>query len=120
MNLNKKILVIDDDSDYQLIIGNMLRNNGYSVECLHDGKIDEATTIAKKCDMVVIDIEMPEANGIEVAAELKANPETKQIPIILISAHLEADKLFKYSGANAVMHKPFLLAGLLKEIHQLL
>lgn len=116
----KTILVIDDDSDYQLIVGNMLRNNGYKVECLLDGKISQATDLAKKCDMVLLDIEMPEANGVEVVAELKTNPETKQIPIILISAHLEGDKLFKTSRANGFMYKPFLLPGLLKKIKQLL
>ncbi|HEY5823942.1 MAG TPA: response regulator [Cyclobacteriaceae bacterium] len=120
VDLNKTILVIDDDPDYQLIIGNMLRSNGYKVEFLLDGNIGPATAMAKKCDMVLLDIEMPETNGVDVAAQLKANPLTKEIPIILISAHLEGDKLFKSSKANGFMHKPFLLPWLLKKILALL
>ena len=117
MDLNKTILIIDDDTDYQLIVGSMLRSKGYRVECLFDGS---STDLAEKCDMILLDIEMPGKDGVEIAAQLKTNPFTKEIPIILISAHSEGDKLFQFSKANGFMHKPFLLPGLLKKIEQLL
>jgi two-component system alkaline phosphatase synthesis response regulator PhoP len=116
----KTILIIDDDLDFHTLVGGMLRNSGYKIKSLLNGAIIRALSVAQKADMILLDIELPETNGIDVCQQLKQNSSTENIPIILISGHTEGDTLFKESQADAFMQKPFSLAGLLNKINELL
>jgi DNA-binding response OmpR family regulator len=120
MEMDKTILIIDDDVDFQFMVGNMLRTSGYSVKSLLEGKVNSALSTARGCDMVLLDIELPGVSGVDVGKELKASPDTLNIPIILVSGHSECDKMFVESGANLLIKKPFSLSGLLTKIKELL
>jgi CheY-like chemotaxis protein len=120
MNINKTILIIDDDVDFHTLIGTILRNSGYKVKSLFEGTVNAATRIARKCDIVLLDIEMPGTNGVDLGRQLKSDPATEYIPVILISGHLEGKQLFQESKANAFLEKPFSVPGLLAKIKELL
>jgi CheY-like chemotaxis protein len=120
MEANKKVLIIDDDLDFQLMISSLLNKSGYDVRSLFEGKIKEASEMAKSSDVVLLDIELPGVSGVDVGKRLKADPATTNVPIIMVSAHPEGDKLFIESNANAFIPKPFLLSRLLKEIKEML
>jgi DNA-binding response OmpR family regulator len=117
---DKTILIIDDDSDFHVLVGSVLKKSGYKVLSLFDGTIKEVYKIVKSCDMVLLDIELPSVDGVEVGKQLKGDPSTQCIPIIMITGHTEGEKLFRESRANAYIQKPFLLTGLLNKIKECL
>jgi DNA-binding response OmpR family regulator len=117
---DKTILIIDDDSDFHMLVGSVLKKSGYKVLSLFDGTIKEVYKIVKSCDMVLLDIELPSVDGVEVGKQLKNDPSTQCIPIIMITGHTEGEKLFRESRANAYIQKPFLLTGLLSKIKECL
>ena len=118
--LDKTILIIDDDSDFHTLVGSVLRKSGYKVLSLFDGRIKDVFSMAKTCDMVLLDVELPTVDGVEVGKQLKSDPVTKQIPIIMITGHTEGEKLYQESKANAFIQKPFSLSGLLNKIGECL
>lgn len=118
--MEKTILIIDDDVDYQYMLGSMLRKCGYGVKTLLEGKLKAAVNIASKCDIVLVDIELPGANGVDVSKKLRTSPETSNIPVIMVSSHNEDGKIFARSGATAYIQKPFSLTVLLDKIKELL
>jgi DNA-binding response OmpR family regulator len=120
MESNKTILVIDDDLDFQLMIGNLLRNSGFSVRTLLEGKVDLTLDTARECDMVLLDVQLPGVSGIDLGKELKSSSETSNIPVILITGLSEPEKLFTEAQANALLKKPFALSGLVDKINELL
>jgi DNA-binding response OmpR family regulator len=120
MQMNRTILIIDDDIDFQFMIGNILEKCGYMVKSLLEGKIAVAMDVAKTCDLVLLDIELPGSNGIEIGQMLKSQHETVHIPVIVLSGHSEVDKMFAACQANAFIQKPFSLSCLVTKIDNLL
>lgn len=120
MEMEKTILIIDDDVDFQFMVGNMLRTSGYEVKTMLEGKLAAAVNIASKCDIVLLDLELPGANGVDLGERLRSSPETSNIPIILVSGHSKGDEMFIRSKADAYIQKPFSLSVLLKKIKELL
>lgn len=108
MNNSNKILIADDSESYLRIIQQIFEIVGHKHELFfaRDGK--EACDIALKNlpDLIIIDVIMPEMNGIEVAKFLRKNDETKHIPIIVLSA-TESLKAAYEVGANDFISKPF-------------
>jgi response regulator RpfG family c-di-GMP phosphodiesterase len=120
MELHKTILIIDDDQDFHIILGSVLRHSGYKVKSLFEGAVNKIADIAKNCDMVLLDIQLPGDSGVEIGRQLKTNPDTENIPIILISGHTDGEQLFVRSHADAFVQKPFVLSRLLIKINELL
>ncbi|MFH1876817.1 MAG: response regulator [Candidatus Omnitrophota bacterium] len=81
----KKILIVDDEEDLLMLLEQRLLANGYSVIKATGGV--EAIKLAKEKqpDLVLLDIWMPGVGGVEVAEALKANQETKNIPIVFLT-----------------------------------
>jgi CheY-like chemotaxis protein len=120
MKVNKTILVIDDDVDFQMMVGHVLNGSGYKVKSLLEGHCNKASRMARICDMVLLDIELPGDSGVDVGKQLKSDPSTENIPIIMISGHSEGQELCRESHANAFIQKPFSFSGLLLKIKELL
>lgn len=118
--MDKTILIIDDDVDFQFMVGSMLRTIGYEVKTLLEGKLDAAVEIASTCDIVLLDIELPGVNGLDLGIKLRSVPETAGIPIILISGNSDGDEMLIRSEANAFIQKPFRLSTLTDTIRELL
>lgn len=118
--MEKTILIIDDDVDFQFMVGSMLRTCGYGVRTLLEGKASVAVDLASKCDIVLLDIELPGINGVDLGKELRTSAETSKIPIILVSGHDNVDKMFVQSQADAFIQKPFSLTTLIAKVQELL
>jgi CheY-like chemotaxis protein len=112
MELNKTVLIIDDDLDFQMMVSDVLHRSGYKVKSILEGRINSVMKIAKKCDMILLDIDLPGMNGVEVGKKLKENPATENIPIILISGDSEGELNSKACHAGGFILKPFSLSGL--------
>ena len=82
----KKILLVDDDVEFCEATKMLLESKAYEVVTAHDGKEGLRKVKAEKPDGVILDVMMPEMNGYDVCVVLKADPELKNIPVVLLTA----------------------------------
>ena len=103
------VLVVDDVASELKMIGDIMTKAGFEVMKAADGY--EAVKFAeeKKPDLLVLDIIMPKMNGFEVVRELRSNPKTEKLPIVLCSQkNTEIDRVWGMEqGADAYLTKPF-------------
>lgn len=118
----KKILVIDDEPELVKAITVRLKASGYKIIPAYDGQ--QGLDIAKKIktDLILLDLIMPKKNGYEVCKDLKSNPRTKDIPILIFTASGQHDmeQECMAAGAGAVVMKPFETAALLELMNKFL
>jgi CheY-like chemotaxis protein len=105
----KKILVVEDDNDSRNALCAMLDALGFSYTGFASGKEALEKIKGQKIDMALLDIMMPEMNGYEVMKALKALPEFKDIPIIMVTAKDQDSEILQgyQSGADYYITKPF-------------
>jgi DNA-binding response OmpR family regulator len=111
-----KILIIDDDPDIRTVMDILLRKQGYDVETASK----EAEVFKKieefKPHVVLLDVLLSGADGRKICKRIKENDATKDLPVIMFSAHPgAADKIDRY-GANDFMSKPVNVDMLLDKI----
>ncbi|MZH02328.1 MAG: response regulator transcription factor [Nitrospinae bacterium] len=82
----KQILVVEDEEDIQELLRYNLAKEGFLVHCVGSGEagLQEARKILP--DLLILDLMLPEMNGLEVCRELKSDPKTKPVPIIMLTA----------------------------------
>lgn len=104
-----RILVIDDDTIFQKMIGHTLTPLGYELSYANDGLLGLTQANAINPDMVICDVMMPNMDGYEVVRRLRRNQKFAQIPILMLTAQSELDeKLAGFeAGADDYMTKPF-------------
>jgi adenylate cyclase len=102
----RRVLVADDEPLTADMLALMLTFRGYEVVCANDGA--EALARARECrpDVVLLDVLMPELEGVAVARLLRADPELAGCPIVLFSSADEGDVEWRESGANLFLQKP--------------
>lgn len=106
--MSDKILIVDDDIDSLKLIGLMLQRHGYEVVAASAGTQALSKAVADHPDLIILDIMMPDMDGYEVCRRLRANPETRSIPIIMFTAKtLVDDKVAGFeAGADDYLTKP--------------
>jgi len=117
-----KILVVDDVPVNIQLLNTYLTAEGHEVISAGDG--DKAIEVAKasKPDLILLDVMMPKMNGFDVCRYLKTDPETKFIPVIMVTALNELEDKIKGmdSGADDFLSKPFNKLELLARVRSLL
>ena len=110
------ILIAEDHLDSREALGALLEAFGYSVVPAVNGL--EAITFARerRPDLILMDIMMPEVDGLEATRRLRAFPETRDIPIITLTAMDGARPLALDAGANDFLAKPINSGALLKKL----
>jgi two-component system alkaline phosphatase synthesis response regulator PhoP len=105
----KKILVIEDDRDISELITYNLEREGYEIACLYDGSQAIDFVHKRKPELIILDLMLPEVDGIEICRTLKSDPATKHIPIVMLTAKSEeADVVVGLQmGADDYIPKPF-------------
>ncbi|TAN70606.1 MAG: two-component system response regulator [Methylobacter sp.] len=103
------ILIVDDTLANLQLLSSLLKEEGYKVRPANSGALALQAVAKKKPDLILLDIKMPEMNGYEVCSTLKSNPETKNIPVLFISALNDvADKIKAFNvGGLDYINKPF-------------
>jgi len=86
MSDKKRILVVDDEPDFAAIVQGNLEREGFATEVAYDGVEAMEKIRANPPDAIVLDVMMPEKNGYEVCAELKADDAYADIPIVMLTA----------------------------------
>ena len=117
-----KILVIDDLPENVFLLQDRLEREGYEVITSYDGKSGIEKAIKEIPDLILLDVMMPDLNGIEVCKALVLNPITINIPIILVTAKSGAEdtKEGLEAGAFDYIKKPFDRIELLARVHSAL
>jgi DNA-binding response OmpR family regulator len=114
----RRVVVADDDPDIVDILVFNLEAAGYEVESASDGAAALELVTSSKPDLAVLDIMMPKMDGLEVLAALKAEPTTKEIPVVMLTAKSSDADLWSgwEAGADYYITKPFDLEELLRFI----
>lgn len=104
----EKILIVDDDVDSLKLIGLMLQRSGYEVTAASTGLQALAKAEAERPNLIILDVMMPDMNGLEVCRRLRANASTQDIPIIMFTAKTLIDDKVKgfEAGADDYLTKP--------------
>ncbi|MEH2069867.1 MAG: PAS domain S-box protein [Nostoc sp.] len=119
-NENRKtILVVDDDANIRELLRQQLENEGYNVREAKDGMHAIHQIKIARPDLILLDVMMPQINGFDVAAVLKNDPQTADIPIIILSI-VENKERGYHIGIDRYLTKPINTENLLSEIGLLL
>jgi CheY-like chemotaxis protein len=118
----KHILIVDDYPDAVDILAIYLRAAGYRVSTAADGASAIAQAELHLPDLIVLDLELPRVSGFDVAARLRATPETRDIPLIAATGYSHVRQLdrARAAGFDQVMVKPCDPDTLIREIERLL
>ena len=120
--MKKLILLAEDHKDVAEIVTVVLRLLGYDVALARDGIQAVERAIALHPDLIVMDIMMPNMNGLEAASQLRQHAETKSIPILAATAMATTEDQQKClaSGCNGYIAKPFTPKELAAAVNRLL
>jgi len=115
---NFKILIVDDIPTNIQVLGSVLRKAGYEVAFTDNGQDAINKAKSNHYDLILLDIMMPSMDGFEACRILKKNPESKDIPIIFLTAKTDSESLIKGFDLGAVdyLTKPFKAAELLARV----
>jgi CheY-like chemotaxis protein len=123
----KYVLIVDDDPDLVETVSMILESKGYEVGKAYDGIEGEEAIKQRRPDVLVLDVMMPRKNGYQLCKELKADPATKGIPVVLLTAVGEAVPTTTYSHAEGMaveaedfIPKPVDAATLVEAVERLL
>jgi two-component system chemotaxis response regulator CheY len=116
----KKILVVDDSAIMRQLISATIREAGYDVLPAENGKDALVKLYETEVDMVLTDLNMPEMDGIELIKNLRAKPEHKFTPIVMVTTEFQEAKKKegREAGASGWIVKPFQSKNLMDVIHK--
>jgi chemosensory pili system protein ChpA (sensor histidine kinase/response regulator) len=116
------VVIVDDSISVRKFVGRMLEKNGYRVKLAADG-LEAAELITQQgCHLVITDLEMPRMTGYELMAQLRQNPITRRIPVMVVTSRAGAkhrDRALK-EGATSFLTKPVQEDQLLFAVEQLI
>ncbi|MFN2233842.1 MAG: response regulator [Anaerolineales bacterium] len=103
-----KLLIVDDEADTLRLVSLMLDRQGYEILTAKDGNTALEIVVNENPDLILLDVMMPDMDGVEVAKILRGNPETESIPIIMFTAKSQVeDKITGLeAGADVYLTKP--------------
>lgn len=116
------IYILEDDKNIREIESYSLKNSGYSVEEFEYAKPFWNKVSERKPDLVLLDIMLPDSDGVEVLKKLRRSPETKRVPVVMVTAKSsEIDKVKGLdNGADDYITKPFGVMELISRVKAVL
>ena len=106
--MEKRILIIEDDKDITDLVDIHLSDLGYMLDKAYDGESGLSKSLSGKYDLVILDLMLPKLEGLEVCKRIKNNPQTAEIPIIMVTALSEIGDIERAinSGTDDFLSKP--------------
>jgi two-component system, cell cycle response regulator DivK len=120
--MSKRILVVEDQDDNRRIIRDLLSSVGYEIIEAVDGAAGVELAGRERPDLILMDIQLPVLDGYEATRRLKADPELRAIPVVVVTSYALSgdDAKAKAAGCDAYVAKPFSPRALLGTIRQFL
>ncbi len=117
-----RIFVVDDEPDVVELLETVLGIEGFTVEVATEGRTALAKILADPPDLLILDLMMPDLDGMELLKLLRLDPRGLEIPVLIVSARTgQHDQIASLQmGANAYICKPFSNKELISQIRQLL
>ena len=118
----KRVFIVDDEPDVVELIETVLELEGYSVSSETNGRQALTRILEDPPDLVILDLMMPDLDGMELLKLLRAQPQGAGIPVVIVSARTsQLDQIGSLQlGANAYICKPFSNRDLLAQVEQLI
>jgi len=118
MSPDRSVLVVEDEKDLADLICFNLQRAGYAAAAVHDGHAALAAVAAASPDLIVLDLMLPGLSGLDVARQIRTNPRSQDVPIIMLTARAEeSDQVAGLSaGADDYVTKPFSMKVLLARV----
>jgi two-component system, OmpR family, phosphate regulon response regulator PhoB len=120
--MNPRVLIVEDEQALNLLLRYNLESEGFDVDIVERGDDAETRIRENQPDLLILDWMLPGVSGIEICRRLRARPETKQLPILMLTARGEETERIRglSTGADDYVVKPFSLPELLARVHALL
>jgi two-component system, cell cycle response regulator DivK len=120
--MSKRILVVEDQEDNRQILRDLLASVDYQMIEASDGEAGVAAAKAEHPDLILMDIQLPVMDGYEATRRIKADPDLKQIPIIVVTSYaLSGDEAkARAAGCDSYVTKPYSPRQLLAKIREYL
>ncbi len=119
----KKILIIEDEQTLQKTLGDILKKEGYEIINALDGEIGLRLAKTKKPDLILLDLILPKVLGFDVLKNLKQDPETKEMPVIILT-NLESmenvEKAIMLGATTYLLKTEYSLKELIEKIKKTL
>lgn len=107
--MSDKILIVEDEPDVAELLAHHLRKEGFAVAIVGTGRAAFAAVKNESPALIVLDLMLPEISGLDLCRMIKSNPETENVPILMLSARIEEiDRVLGFElGADDYVVKPF-------------
>lgn len=115
--MGSKVLFVDDDATTQAMVRTSLEKNGFTVMIAHNGNDALMKIKFRQPDIIVTDVLMPDVDGIDLLSNLRENPATRKIPIIIITSSAHMEEGFRRVGVADFIAKPFKMENLVAKIN---
>jgi two-component system, OmpR family, phosphate regulon response regulator PhoB len=118
----KRILIVDDEADVTELVAYHLKARGYHVETVNNPNLSIGTARTFLPDLVILDVMMPDLNGVQICRMLRVDPKLKKVPVIFLTAKAEeADRIQGLeTGADDYICKPFSIKELMLRVQTIL
>ncbi len=116
--MSKKILIVDDEIHICKIVAIKLKNNGFEIITAEDGLQGYELAVSENPDLIISDFQMPQMTGIEMVEKLRQQDQTRDIPVIMLTARGFAIENQQKSNLNIAefLSKPFSPKELLRTV----
>ena len=118
--MTKLIYLIEDDEDIRFIVEYILQESNYRVTSFGTASEFNKEIQTSHPDLILLDVMLPDGNGINICRSLKTDPLTLHIPIIIMSAHAAEKSVLEEACADDFISKPFDLDDLLLSVKKIL
>ena len=120
--MSARLVLVEDDADLSFTVAVSLRREGWTVDAFGTGGAALAHIHEHGCDLVLLDLNLPDVDGLSVCRDLRREPATRALPILMLTARVdERDRLLGFDlGADDYVTKPFSTRELVARIRALL
>lgn len=115
--MKKRVLVIEDEPVIAEMVNIILQADGYKVISLNDYYNFKPKLRAAKADLVLLDLNLAGFSGRDICEYIKSQSDLKHIPVILLSANINIEKIKEECGADDLIKKPFDLDHFIDKVH---
>lgn len=112
----KEIFIVEDDQDIRELIGFLLESHDFKVKSFPTAEDFQKALLIQNPDLILLDIMLPDGNGIEICNNLRKDESTTSIPVVLMSAHADSSIIDNHC-ANDFIAKPFDIEDLVKRVN---
>jgi len=117
----KKIMLVEDEVDLAMVVKRRVESSqNYDVEVVHDGEAAYQAIMAKAPDLLILDINIPKMNGLELYKKICTNDQPPEFPVLIFTARSELEDIFEQMNVDGFISKPFDSEELLTEIDRIL